>query len=336
MKKTAIKLALIAAALAAVSFAVVVVNQSAQLVELAGRLHPLAGQAVLWGLLVFYAACVAVPLVMWLRLPRSLVPPISGEGPAFDRHLVDLRKRLRSNPALQRLHPGPAPLESREEIEEALRQLDDEANRIIKSAASRVFVSTALSQNGSLDSLLVLGLQSRLVWQVAHVYRQRPSLRDLGWLYANVAATAFVAGEIEDLDLAEQVQPVMQNAIGAAAGAVPGLQAASAVLMSSMISGSANAFLTLRVGIVARRYCGALVLPEKRGLRHSAFAEATGMLGAIAASGSKKVISALAKASGRTVSKTVSGIGSKVKNGADSVVRKTLSFRHKGEEPPPS
>ena len=106
--------------------------------------------------------------------------------------------------------------------------------------------------------------------------------------------------------------------------------------MGSMISGSANAFLTLRVGVVTRRYCGALVRPEKRGLRRSAFAEAAGMLGAIAASGSKKVISALARASGRTVTKTVSGIGSKVKNGADSVVKKTLSFRRKGEESPPS
>jgi len=336
MKKTALKLALIAVAVAAVSFAVIVVNQSAQLVELAGRLHPMAGQAVFWGLLVFYAACITVPLGMWLRLPRSLVPPASGEGPAFERHLADLRKRLRSNPTLRRRYPGAVALESRDEIEEALRQLDDEANQIIKSAASRVFVSTALSQNGSLDSLLVLGLQSRLVWQVAHVYQQRPSLRDLGWLYANVATTAFVAGEIEDLDLAEQVQPIVQNALGAAAGAVPGLQVASAVLMGSMISGSANAFLTLRVGVVSRRYCGALVRPEKSGLRRSAFAEAAGMLGAIAAAGSKKVIGALARASGRTVTKTVSEVGSKVKSGADSVV-KTLTFRRKGKEGrPPS
>jgi len=173
MKKTALKLALIAAALAAVSFAVIVVNQSAQLVDLAGRLHPIAGQTVFWGLLVFYAACITVPLVMWLRLPRSLVPPVSADGPAFERHLADLRKRLRSNPTLRRLHAGPLPLESRSEVEAALRELDAEANEIIKSAASRVFVSTALSQNGSLDSLLVIGLQSRLVWQVAHVYQQR-------------------------------------------------------------------------------------------------------------------------------------------------------------------
>lgn len=346
MKQTVLRLALIAAALVAVSLAVIVVNQSAQLVELAGRLHPIAGQAVFWGLLLFYAACIAVPVVMWVRLPRSLMPPVTGEGPAFERHVADLRKRLRCNPALQRRHTGPVPLGSREEIEAALQILDEEANEVIKAAASRVFVSTALSQNGSLDSLLVVGLQSRLVWQVAHVYRQRPSLREFGWLYANVAATAFVAGEIEDLDLAEQVQPVIQNALGAAASSVPGLQAASAVLLGSMISGSANAFLTLRVGIVARRYCGALVLPEKRGLRRSAFAEATGMLGAVAASGSKKVITALAKASGRTVGRTVSGIGAKVKDGAGSVgssvksgagaVANTLRFRRKDEDEPPS
>ena len=323
MRKTSLKLALIAAAVAVVSFAVIVVNQTAQLVELAGRLHPVAGQALFWGLLAFYAACLLVPLAMWLRMPRSLMPPASAEGPAFDKYLAGLRARLYANPRLD-----VARLKTRDEIEAALRQLDAAADELTKKAASQVFVGTAVSQNGSLDSLFVLGLQSRLVWDIARVYRQRPSLRDMGWLYANVMTTAFVAGEIEEMDLSQQIQPVVQNALGGIAGAVPGLQVASSVVATSIVSGTANAFLTLRVGVVARRYCGALTRPEKRGLRRAAFTEAAAMLGAIAASGARKVVGAVAKASGRTVAKTASDIGNKVKDGADSVV-KTLTFRSK-------
>ena len=199
-------------------------------------------------------------------------------------------------------------LESEEDIDAALRRLDEAADEIIRRAAARVFLTTAVSQNGSLDALFVLGVQSRLVWDVARVYRQRPSLRDMGWLYANVAATAFVAGEIEDLDLAEQLQPVIQNALGGVAGAVPGLQVASSILAASIVSGTANAFLTLRVGIVARRYCGAVTRPEAREVRRTAFTEAAAMLTGIAATGAKRVVGAVARASGRTVAKTAGSV----------------------------
>lgn len=337
MKRTLIKLAVFGVALATVSIAVVVINQSAQLVELAARLHPVAGQALLWTLVVFYAACVAVPLFLWLRLPRSLVPPKHAEGPELERYLDGLRKRLRANPRLT----GTA-LETREDVERALRRLDADANALIKAAASRVFLTTALSQNGSLDALFVLGWQTRLVWDIAHVYRQRPSLRDMGWLYVNVMTTAFVAGEIEDLDLAQQIRPVMQSVLGGAAGAVPGLQTASAVVASSIVSGSANAFLTLRVGVVTRRYCDALARPERKALRRAAFTEAAGMLGAIAATGTRRVLGAVARAGGRSVAGTFSGIGTrmrsgagtmggKVKNGAGAVID-SFTQRRKGED----
>lgn len=314
MRKTLLQVVTVAVVLATVSFAVIVVNQSAQLVELAGRVHPWAGQVLFWGLLFFYAACFLVPLLLWLRLPRSLVPPAGEDAAEIERYLESLRRRLARNRRLSGL-----PLTSREEVETALGQLDDAANGLTKAAASRVFLTTALSQNGSLDALFVLGWQSRLVWDIAHVYGQRPSIRDMAWLYGNVMTTAFVAGEIDDLDLSEQIHPVVQSALGGAAGAVPGLQVLTAVIGNSLVSGTANAFLTLRVGVVARRYCGALVRPPKRAVRRAAFSEAAGMLGAIAADGTRKVVAAVAKASGRGVAATVSNIGSRVRSGADSM-----------------
>lgn len=337
MRRTVIKLAVFGTVLAAVSFAVIVINQSAQLVALAGSMHPVGGRALLWALVVFYAICVVVPALIWLRLPRSVVPPETDAGPEFDRHVAGLRRRLGANPYVRERS-----LQTRAEIEAAVKHLDGVADELAKQAASRVFLATAVSQNGSLDALLVLGLQSRLVWGIAHVYRQRPSPRELGWLYANVVTTAFVAGEIEDMDLSQQIQPVVQNALGAAVGSVPGLQAAGTVVVSSIVTGTANAFLTLRVGVVARRYCGSMTRPDKRSLRRYAFAEAAAMLGAIVATGAGKVAGAIAKASGRTVTKTVSGIGARVKDGAGSVgsavksgadaVVNTLSFRRKGDD----
>lgn len=317
MKRNARRILILAAVAATAAVAVVLVNQTAQLVELAGRLHPLAGQVLLWTLVILWGAVVIVPLVLFLRLPSALVPPPSADAAAHDAFLEGLRRRLSRNPRL-----GAPELETEEQVEAALGTLDRHADEIIGGAGRRVFLSTAVSQNGALDSLLVLGVQSRLVWDVAHVYHQRPSLQDMVRLYTNVMATAFVAGELEDLDLAEQVQPVVQGVLGSAAASVPGLQAVSSVFMNSVMSGTANAFLTLRVGVVTRDLCGAVVRRERRELRRGAFVEAGRMLGGIALAGARQIATALVKASGKTVGGAVTGLGDRVRNAGGAMVER--------------
>src|SRR5690606_39938236 len=83
-----------------------------------------------------------------------------------------------------------------------------------KAAASQVFLTTAISQNGSLDALLVLAAQSRLILQIARVYYQRPTVRDLTYLYSHVAAPALGAAELDDIDVSEQMQPVLPAVLG--------------------------------------------------------------------------------------------------------------------------
>ena len=77
------------------------------------------------------------------------------------------------------------------------------------SESVRVFLATAVSQSGRLDGLLVFAAQSRMVWKIALLHYQRPSVRDMINLYANVAGTAFVASEIEDININEHVEPVI-------------------------------------------------------------------------------------------------------------------------------
>jgi len=311
------RMAIPLAALAVVGCAVVLANQTAQLVGLVERIHPVLGSALLWALLALYAICLGVPIVLFLRLPTPLKPPATEDSPEFTRHLVALGRRLQGNP-----HLAGQPMGSRPEIEAALLTLDSRANEVIRSAASRVFLATAVSQNGSLDGLLVLLMQSRMIWQVAHVYYQRPGLRDLVALYGNVAGTALVASQLDDVDLSDQLQPVLSSVLGSLAGAIPGLQATSAILVNSMVAGAANAFLTLRVGVIAKRYCGALVVPDPRALRRAAAAEAAGMLAAITRDGAKRVAQAFWDASRAKAADTVRGFGDSVKETVRSLAER--------------
>jgi hypothetical protein len=290
MKKTVKTLLLLGSGLALLSFCVVVVNQTAQVVILARQAHPILGTVTLWSLIITYSGLIGVPVVMVLRMPRALAPPSSDSGPEFEAHLAALARRLESNPRISTpLAKSPA----RREIEDALQPLDHEASAVIKQMATTVFLTTAVSQSGRLDALLVLMAQSRMVWRIAHLYYQRPSLREMAHLYTNVAATAFVAGELDDIELHQMIQPVVAASLGTVGGAIPGFQVFTTIAVNSLLSGSANAFLTLRVGMIAKSYCGSLVAQPRTKLRRSATAEAARLLSGIVKESGARVRDAL-------------------------------------------
>lgn len=284
-------------------FALFVVNQTAQVVELASRLNPGFGTAVLWFLLGLYAALIIAAALFFLRLPRPLKPPEIESEPRFSQYLEELRKRLAATPRLKG-HD----LTGREGIEKALELLGRECDVVIRESAAAVFVSTAISQSGRLDTIFVLATHWRMVWRIAGIYYQRPSLRELVNLYSNVAATAFMAGELDDAEISEQIEPILSSAFGALSLSIPGVQAAASIVVNSVFSGAANAFLTLRVGIIARRYCASLVAAERRTIRRAAAAEAARMLGGIVKQGTARISRALWDASKDKIGSTCSGL----------------------------
>ena len=114
-------------------------------------------------------------------------------------------------------------------------------------------------------------------------------LRDFVQLYANVASTAFIAAGIEDID----VDVLVGTIFGSTVAAIPGMH----LLASSVLSGSANAFLTLRVGMITKEYCRCTVRVEKMGLRRAATVKAAKLLGSIVRDGTVKLSKATVSAS---------------------------------------
>src|SRR5690606_2512888 len=267
-----------------VLFVLFVVNQTAQVVALADRLSPVFGQIVLWFLVGLYALGTGALAWSFLRLPKPLRPPKSRDDPEYPRYLQRLKARLARNPYVAGM-----PLETEEDIAAALTLLGKRADDATRTAALQVFLTTAISQNGSLDAVAVLAAQSRLVLQIARIYNQRPSLRELAWLYGQVALAALLARQIDDVDLTETLQPLVTSIMTSAAGAVPGLEAATAVFVQSVLTGSANAYVTLRVGVIAKRCCGSLTLADPAAVRKAAFVEALQMMPSVVQQGAKTV-----------------------------------------------
>src|SRR5437588_6107685 len=239
------------------------------LISLAERIHPLAGSVVFWTLILAAAAAALYCAIAYAKLPAALIPPEEEFGPKHDAYLEALRIRLTANPRTRG-----KPLTTEEEIESAIGVLSAEADAVVRRTASTVFLSTALMQNGRLDALILLFTQIQMVSRVARVYVQRPSPREMIRLYVNVAGTAFIASGLESLDLSEMVAPLATSVVPALKGGIPGLAGISALLVKCISNGAANAFLTLRVGEVARRYCALTSRCSRVAIRKSATAAA--------------------------------------------------------------
>ena len=266
------------------------------LISLADRIHPVAGTIVFWSVCLAAGFFALYCVVAYAKLPAALVPPEEESGPTYDAYLQALRVRLAANPRTRG-----KPLATEEEIENAVGHLSVEADSIVRNTASTVFLSTALMQNGRLDGLIVLFTQIRMVGRIARIYVQRPSPRELVRLYANVAGTAFVASGLESLDLGEMVAPLAVSVVPALKGGIPGLSGISALLVRCVSNGAANAFLTLRVGEIARRYCELTSRCPPELIRKSATAAAVQHLGRIVRENGALVVRKIWESTGRAL-----------------------------------
>lgn len=276
MAKTLRRIAVLISLFIIVVFGVFLFNQTAQIVQSARMVNARFGDGVMWALIFLYAALLLTPIVLWFKVPRRKSPPAQSEGPEYDQFMTDFRKRLSRNARLRGVSLG-----SVEEVNAAICVLDKHAEDVVVSTASAVFLSTAVLQSGRLDVLVVLAAQTRMIWKVAHVYYQRPSLRDFMHLYANVASTAFIAAGVEDVD----VDVLVTTIFGSTVAAIPGMH----LLAEAVLSGSANAFLTLRIGMITKEYCRCTAKVEKSGLRRAATLQAAKLLGSIVKDGTRRL-----------------------------------------------
>jgi hypothetical protein len=290
------KIIVVLAVLVTVCLLSLVIAGVTSLISLAERIHPVAGTIVFWTVCLAAGFFALYCVIAYAKLPAALVAPEEESGPKYDAYLQALRVRLAVNPRTRG-----RPLATEEEIESAVGHLSAEADSIVRSTASTVFLSTALMQNGRLDGLIVLFTQIQMVGRIARIYVQRPSPRELVRLYANVAGTAFVASGLESLELGEMVAPLAFSVVPALKGGIPGLSGISALLVRCISNGAANAFLTLRVGEVARRYCELTSRCPPDLIRKSATAAAVQHLGRIVRENGALVVRKIWESTGRAL-----------------------------------
>ena len=289
------------------------------LADAADRVHAGSGAYIFWGLFSLSFALLVAPFALFFRLPKALTPPPSVDDPEYGAFLQSFMSRLRTNLRLSGME-----INDEADVANACARLSDSVDAIIRETASTVFVSTAVMQNGRLDGLIVFFTQIRLVWRIAQVYTQRPSPRQMLYLYSNVGVNALVAENLQEIEFMEIAAPIVTAIVPSLKGAFPGFQGVSTLLVNSLAGGCSNAFLTLRVGLMARMHCESLIRPEASALKRNATAQAMSMVGGIARTQGERVVKsswlAVSRAVGSAVDASVDTVKSTVGQAADAAV----------------
>ena len=284
-----------------------------------------------WGWLAFVSLlALETGAVLWLglawfaRAPRLVLrdDPTEAERQAFAR---ELERRLKKNP-----HVRAAGLRATDEhfLEKALDVLDARAGEEIRNSAKRVFLGTALSQNGRLDALIVFVSLARMVWRVSGIYNQRPTPAELWSVYSTVSSATFISFSIEALDIPRTITESMNELLPAV---TPAMAASSVPLMgpmmqqctSAVIDGAANCLLAIRAGVVTRSAFRFAALGREEARQQACVREAGTMLAEI----SRETVGAIVEAFRKQLVNLPASMGQKISETvgtvADSALEKT-------------
>lgn len=335
MIKTLKKILLPISIVVILGFLLFMINQVSGVYLMVRSNSVLAANVMLVVLTIGLLLLTAWPFLVLVKLPQPLKPPSNDQELLFYRK--KLTARLKRNKLLKTQCLAPT---NEQELEQALGYLRQQSDQVIRQTATAVFLTTSVSQNGKLDALTILATQSRMVWKIAHIYYQRPSLRDMAYLYANVAGSSFLASEIEDLDISQQVEPVINSFLKNSAGkSIPVLGPTANIILDSLLEGSTNAFLTLRVGNIAQKYCGCNEVTNQKSIRRNAFTESASQLKSIVMKSSGQIMGGLLKATRKAGVDTlksgwegIKNTSSKVAGGLSEAGQKINPFGKKQKE----
>ncbi|MBI4805443.1 MAG: DUF697 domain-containing protein [Desulfovibrio sp.] len=237
--------------------------------DLVSSLHPGAGLFLKYALSLLVLAGLCWLLGAFVIRPEALIPPVDPTPEEKARYLKRLDRRLRKNKLLRQS----GTCRESDSIEIKLSVLEAMANEEIRSAAKKVFLSTAVSQNGRLDSLVVFLSTAFLVWKVSHIYNQRPSLKEMYSIYLNVVGSSFVSYGIDEIDIKTQINALVEPLMAHAVGHVPIVSSITSSFANAFFHGAVNCILVSRVGLLTKNYIS-MGYDLDNGLRKSSFQEA--------------------------------------------------------------
>ena len=129
-------------------------------------------------------------------------------------------------------------------------EISKDIQKTINSAATKALITTAISQNAKFDAASVIIINIKMIMQICVKCGYHPTYARLSKLIVKVFRNALIAYAVQSLNLEDIIINGIDKLAKGALSAIPGVSEIS----KSLTQGASNALLTLRVGIITRKY----------------------------------------------------------------------------------
>jgi hypothetical protein len=214
--------------------------------------------AVFVGIALFVIYFAILPVIKIIRLPSNL-------GPTKDINEIDKLREKRiigfsKNKFLLNSGYSTESIENTDsEYNRIIKLLESESFILRKSYVNRLFYSTSVSQNGFIDSVLILSSSVNLVKEIFILYNGRVSFIEL-LIIAKQVYYSIVIGGTEGVEYV--TNEIFSKIASESIKSIPFIDK----IVSSLVDGFVNAALLTRVSLITENYCKTLYIEKDRDL----------------------------------------------------------------------
>lgn len=199
-----------------------------------------------------------IPIIQIITLPADLGPTSSiSEAVSLRERRI---KKLRGNKFLSENNFDFTLIDNSEEsYNKIVSVLRPECEKIRKKYINQVFYSTAVSQNGFLDAILIFSSAVNLVKEIFLLYHGRVKTRELFVIAKKVYYSVLIGGS-EGIEYA--TEELFSKLATDSAKSIPFLDK----IFSFLADGYINAVLLTRISLITENYCTMIYIKKDKDL----------------------------------------------------------------------
>jgi len=195
---------------------------------------------------------VAVPIISVLKMPRTRISDFMTDHSDLDqkqlKKTVDQMMKSKYLDEVDKEHIRTAFQEGTAEV--AIRDIYiEKAFKIeteVEDTASLVLMTTAISQNGMLDSISIVYYNIRMIKRIIRIAGFRPTVSQIFKMIRDIFMTAFIFNTIEEINPEEMLEDVLDASGEKLFGKI------ISKISGSFIQGCFSAYITLKIGYVTK------------------------------------------------------------------------------------
>ena len=130
------------------------------------------------------------------------------------------------------------------------KEIKKDIMKTINETSTKVMLTTAISQSNKFDALNVVLLNVRMIMQICVKCGYHPTYAKLSKLILKVYRNAIFAYAVQSFNLEDLVVSGVDKLVNGALSSIPFLKEVT----KGLTQGASNALLTLRIGIITRKY----------------------------------------------------------------------------------